>query len=132
MYIPPREYNGVSYSTVLYMLDTYTHVNFIDILVYLILANDHMFKVDFLCPFQDDLSTIAMSMYLRINARKEELPSVVLLHTHQRSNRQKRDEYRWLRKTLTYPVSNLAMAHFSNVFKIQSLCSSTWSSEARW
>lgn len=98
MYIPPREYNGVSYSTVLYMLDTYAHVNFIDILVYLILANDHMFKVDFLCPFQDDLSTIAMSMYLRINARKEELPSVVLLHTHQRSNRQKRDEYRWLRK----------------------------------
>ena len=26
-----------------------------------------MFKVDFLCPFHDDLSTITMSMYLRIN-----------------------------------------------------------------
>ena len=56
-------------------LSVWVSISYIDILIYLILANDHMFEVDFLCPFQDYLSTITVSVYLRM------MSSVELLHT---------------------------------------------------
>ena len=109
--------------------------------IYLIFANDHMFEVDFLCRFIDDLSTITVSIYLRKNYFSCQTHTITYsypyscqrLHLHSSKNLwTKEREILMVPITLTYPFSNLAMAHFSKVFKIQSLWSSTWSSEARW
>ena len=108
---------------------------------YLIFANDHMFEVDLLCRFIDNLSTITVSIYLRKNGFSCQTHtmtysySYTCQHLHLHSSRNLWTEKRKILTvpiTLTYPFSNLAMAHFSKVFKIQSLWSSTWSSEARW